>query len=187
MTRIEPISISYTSIRDTPNDLGTHFPGHGAVTLDPLTLWVFSATGTPEAVGTPSGTAPASPATESGAGTVELATEAEVQAGSGGALVANVARLKAELDRRINPLTAAPTWAAPTLTSGWTNASGYQVAQYTKDAQGFVVLRGNVTGGTVGSGATILTLPAGFRPAANERFTTASSSGTATLEIQTDG
>jgi hypothetical protein len=98
-----------------------------------------------------------------------------------------VARLKAELDRRINPLSAAPTWISATLTSGWSNQSGFQVAQYTKDPSGFVVLRGVVTGGSTGSTATILTLPVGFRPAANERFATVSGAGTATLEIQTDG
>jgi hypothetical protein len=130
---------------------------------------------------------PVPDATETTPGKVELASEAEVQAGTAGVLVANVARLKDELDRRINPLTAAPTWVSATLTSGWTNAAGYQVAQYAKDSLGFVVLRGNVTGGSTGSGATILTLPTGFRPAANERFTTASAAGTATLEIQTDG
>jgi hypothetical protein len=185
-TRIEPIAIAYTSVRDTPSDLGSDYPGHIAVTLNPLTVWVFTLVGW-QAVGTPSGDAPPAPASESGAGTVELATQAEVESGAAGNLVATAARLKAELDRRINPLTAAPTWTAPTLTSGWTNAAGYQAAQYAKDAQGFVVLRGNVTGGSTGSGATILTLPAGFRPAANERFATASAAGTATIEIQTDG
>jgi hypothetical protein len=174
-------------VYDTSAELDPSEPiGQLALTLDPLTIWVFTATGY-IAVGSASGTAPPSPASETGAGTVELATEAEVEAGTAGILVATVARLKAELDRRINLLTAAPTWTAPTLTSGWTNAPGYQVAQYAKDAQGFVVLREVVTGGSTGSGATILTLPAGFRPAANERWATASAAGTATIEIQTDG
>lgn len=39
-------------------------------------------------------------ATETAKGVVELATEPEVQSGAGGVLVATVARLKAELDRR---------------------------------------------------------------------------------------
>ena len=86
-------AIAYTSIMDTPTDLGTHFPGHLTVTLDPLTLWVLSATGTWEAVGTPSGDAPPSPASEAAPGTVELATQAEVESGAAGTLVATAARL----------------------------------------------------------------------------------------------
>jgi hypothetical protein len=110
----------YIDTYATPADLDPSEPiGQVALTLDPLTLWVFTVTGY-VAVGSASGTAPASPASEAGAGTVELATEAEVQAGTAGVLVATVARLKAELDRRAAAMTPEAV-IAPTLTSGWTN------------------------------------------------------------------
>jgi hypothetical protein len=174
-------------VYDTATEMDPSEPiGQLALSLDPLVFWVFTTSGY-VAVASATGTAPPSVASEAGQGVVELASQAEVEAGAAGVLVATVARLKAELDRRINPLTAAPTWVSATLTSGWTNTAGYQVAQYAKDSLGFVVLRGNVTGGSTGSTATILTLPVGFRPAATDRFTTASGTGTATIDVQADG
>jgi hypothetical protein len=87
-------------VYDTSGELDPSEPiGQLALTLDPLTIWVFTATGY-VAVGSPSGTASPSVASESGPGTVELASQAEVEAGTAGVLVANVARLKAALDRR---------------------------------------------------------------------------------------
>jgi hypothetical protein len=163
-------AIAYTSIKDTPTDLGTHFSGHVAVTLDPLTLWVLSATGTWEAVGTPSGDAPPSPASETGAGTVELATEAEVQAGTAGLLVATAARLKAELDRR---LPAAEAWISPTLLSGWVSyGTPVEAAGYRKTPAGEVQLKGTIKNGTATTGTTIFTLPVGYRPANQRDFVT---------------
>lgn len=54
----------------------------------------------------PSPQSAASPATESVAGVVEHATEAEVQSGAAGNLVATVQRLRAELDRRTSQIGA---------------------------------------------------------------------------------
>jgi hypothetical protein len=72
-------------------------------------------------------------------------------------------------EMRIAPeqLVGAP--GEPAFGTGWKNASGgYQVAGFYKDDEGVVHLRGVVD---LGSGTTIFTLPAGFRPAATESFT----------------
>ncbi len=59
------------------------------------------------------------------------------------------------------------TWASLTLLNSWANYSsslfGRPGLQYTKDAEGFVHLRGTVTG-TAATSTVIATLPAGFRP-----------------------
>jgi hypothetical protein len=95
-------------VYDTSAELDPSEPiGQLALTLNPLTLWVFTSTGY-VAVGSPSGSSAPSPASEAGQGVVELAAEAEVQAGSAGILVATAAGLKAELDRRA-PVTATET------------------------------------------------------------------------------
>jgi hypothetical protein len=86
---------------DTPADL-PHTASLGFLTavLNPPGLYLLTSTGW-QLVATPSGSQiPPVPASESGQGIVELATEAEVQAGTAGILVATVARLKAEFDRR---------------------------------------------------------------------------------------
>lgn len=58
------------------------------------------------------------------------------------------------------------TWTAPTLLNSYVDfGTGYAIAGYMKDACGFVHLRGLVKNGT--AGATIFTLPTGFRPAYN--------------------
>ena len=58
---------------------------------------------------------------------------------------------------------AATPWIAPTFQNSWTNyGTGFNLAGYRKIGD-IVYLRGLVKGGA--SGATIFTLPAGFRPA----------------------
>jgi hypothetical protein len=187
MTRIEPISISYTSIRDTPGDLDSHHPGHIAVTLNPLTLWVFTSTGW-QAVGTPSGDAPPSPASESGAGVVELATQAEVEAGTAGILVATVARLQAELSRRLSLALTPGAWISPTLLSAWVNfGSTYDTAGYRKNALGTVELKGLVKDGSAGGNA-IFVLPVGYRPSADKMFVSIRQGiGIARIDVRTSG
>lgn len=82
-------------------------------------------------------------------------------------------------------------WRNITLNSPWANyGSGYQIAQYAKDAQGFVHLRGLVRGGAINS--AICTLPVGYRPPANEILAANTSEGNGNipvmrLNIFTDG
>lgn len=61
-----------------------------------------------------------------------------------------------------------PTWTDLTLAAGWATTSGWPRAGYTKDALGFVHLRGSATNTTaasvVGVAKLICTLPAGYRP-----------------------
>ncbi|MFE9278578.1 hypothetical protein ACQKLN_25850 [Paenibacillus glucanolyticus] len=70
----------------------------------------------------------------------------------------------------------APGWITPTLLNGWipysdgVNYYGYPSAQYTKDSQGFVYLRGLVKKGSPSS--FIFYLPEGYRPKQNITFVT---------------
>jgi hypothetical protein len=67
-----------------------------------------------------------------------------------------------------NPTIAAPVWTALPYATNWADVSGGQAAQYTKDALGFVVVRGlSARSAAWASGETIATLPVGFRPGAN--------------------
>lgn len=67
--------------------------------------------------------------------------------------------------------------------NSWSNYGfGYVAAAYLLDSFGFVHLRGNVKGGSIG-GATIFTLPVGFRPTGSEFLTVASGSGTGTYTL----
>jgi hypothetical protein len=53
----------------------------------------------------------------------------------------------------------------PTFQNGWHNfGSPWSTAAFAKDSAGFVHLKGTVDGGTFGLGATIFTLPVGYRP-----------------------
>ncbi len=57
-------------------------------------------------------------------------------------------------------------WIAATLENSWVNyGSGKAAASYTRDPLGIVRLRGAIKNGTTTAGTTILTLPAGYRPA----------------------
>jgi hypothetical protein len=86
----------------TPADLPAqpYHEGWLEVGLQPPSLYIYTSSGGHQLVGSATPTTPATPASEGGQGVVELATEAEVQAGTAGVLVATVARLKDELDRR---------------------------------------------------------------------------------------
>jgi len=63
------------------------------------------------------------------------------------------------------------TWANLTLTSPWVSGAGNSVVGYRKVGD-FVVLRGRPekTAAAFSAGATIGTLPAGYRPVANVNF-----------------
>lgn len=75
---------------------------------------------------------------------------------------------------------------APTLLNGWLDyGSAFQTAGYYKDGLGIVHLTGVVKSGT--AGATIFTLPSGYRPAANQQQPAAASGGYATCRINSDG
>lgn len=57
-------------------------------------------------------------------------------------------------------------WIAPTLLNSWVNyGNPYTPVGYMKDAMGFVHIKGFVKSGA--SGASVFTLPAGYRPAVN--------------------
>lgn len=89
----------------------------------------------------------------------------------------------AEVNANFGELTAALpayntcniAWIAPTLTSSWANYhADYNSAGYWKDALGFVHLKGLLNLGTIG--ASMFTLPTGYRPAKRELFIAATSS-----------
>lgn len=106
-------------------------------------------------------------ASETERGAVEHATEAEIQAGTVGNLVATVARLKAELDRREE----LPAATIPTLTNGWVAHGGALLGPgYYKDRRGFVFLEGSIKDGGVGGGTGPFTLPGGYRPPGDVYF-----------------
>ncbi len=77
-------------------------------------------------------------------------------------------------------------WASPTLTNSWVNYGGSEpTAQYYKDPQGVVYLKGLIKSGTIGSAA--FTLPAGYRPSENRNFGVASNSAFGYLSVGASG
>ncbi|MPY20046.1 hypothetical protein [Paenibacillus glucanolyticus] len=65
----------------------------------------------------------------------------------------------------------APTvWITPTLLNGWVNmGSGTSAVAYTKDASGFVHLKGRIKSGTMGWNPVFI-LPVGYRPKEVQSF-----------------
>jgi hypothetical protein len=81
-----------------------------------------------------------------------------------------------------------PTWTAATLENSWVNfGSGYTEAAYYKDAYGFVHLHGTIKNGTTTDGTTILTLPAGFRPAMHCNFLASNNGNVASIVVTSTG
>ncbi len=77
-------------------------------------------------------------------------------------------------------------WIAPSFTNSWVNyGAGYNDCGYRKDEMGWVHLRGLVKNGT--DGASIFTLPAGYRPQARELLVGASEDHYGRIDILTDG
>lgn len=57
-------------------------------------------------------------------------------------------------------------WQNLTLQSGWSNlGGGYRTAQYYKDKEGVVHVKGIITGGSTPFNSVLFNLPAGYRPA----------------------
>ena len=113
------------------------------------------------------GTAAASPAAPSVPTGGQKLAEISVAAGATTIVAANIA------DRRKNLRTEA--WITPTLINGWTVINDNYI-KYMKDADGFVHIRGEVTGG---SAITVFTLPSGYRPWTRTMFVKPASVGTA--------
>lgn len=92
------------------------------------------------------------------------------------------------------PAAAIPTntaWITPTYNSGWGDyGAGWGGARYIKMPDGTVRFKGlikNVSGGTSSTGATMFTLPAGYRPLETLRFVVNTSAGTVQLDINITG
>lgn len=155
---------------------GTTYADQGWVlaTNDPITLGTTALSFT-QFTGAGAGTPDA---TESTPGKVQLATEAQVQAGTPGLFVASVARLAAEITRRLTPEAWHVIGAAgePAFQNGWLNFGGtFDTAGYRKDPLGRVHLKGKIKSGT--GNTTIFTLPAGYQPAAGKIFSVVTASG----------
>lgn len=74
-------------------------------------------------------------------------------------------------------------WTTLTLTSPWTNTAG--TAAYTKSAEGIVMVRGLVGGGSASS--AIATLPSGYRPGQDTAFSSLTTSASSILTVSTAG
>jgi hypothetical protein len=78
------------------------------------------------------------------------------------------------------------TWQNLTLVNSWANlGAGFQTAQFLL-CGGLVTLRGSVAGGATGS-SVIATLPAGFRPAAINMFSTMGVGGASRVDVNPNG
>lgn len=67
-------------------------------------------------------------------------------------------------------LPATTAWTGPTFQNGWSNFLGGNLSAAYHKIGNRVELRGLVTGGTVGGGTPIFTLPTGFRPTAQANY-----------------
>lgn len=76
--------------------------------------------------------------------------------------------------------------AVSAFQNSWANfGAGPNVAGYTKDALGWVHLRGAIASGTIGTSA--FTLPAGYRPNAKYAFATLSNGAFGAVVVDVDG
>lgn len=93
----------------------------------------------------------------------------------------------AEINANFASLTTGDTsWVAPTFTNNWVNYdSTYNQCGYYKDSLGWVHLRGLVKNGT--DGASIFTLPVGYRPQYRELLAGASEEHYGRIDVPTDG
>lgn len=87
----------------------------------------------------------------------------------------------------LKKLSAPEPWQTPTFENSWVNfAGGFAAAGYWKDAEGVVHLRGVVKSGTVG--ATIFTLPLGYRPLDRHMFAAMTDTNTiGRVDVVADG
>lgn len=78
-------------------------------------------------------------------------------------------------------------WVTPALGSSWVNyANGWSTVGYMKDSLGFVQFKGLMQNGQSG-GATVFTLPVGYRPLATIMFIVPAASGAARIDVNTNG
>ncbi len=89
------------------------------------------------------------------------------------------------------PNDAGTVWTAvPALQNSWANVAGFQAAQYSRNTEGRVFLRGQIDTGTKTAGTPLFTLPVGHRPVAKETFVVASdvaAGAVATITVDTTG
>lgn len=80
-------------------------------------------------------------------------------------------------------------WVTPTLVNSWIafDTVNWNTAQYMKDAQGFVHLRGMVKNGTISTTLPMFTLPAGYLPPKAQAFAVISNNLIGRCTIQADG
>jgi len=79
-----------------------------------------------------------------------------------------------------------PAWIAPTLLNGWTyHGAPWTPPGYRKYPNGLVHIKGLVAGGT--DGATIFTLPVGYRPAHNVLVSSTGGNQASRLNVDTAG
>ena len=78
-------------------------------------------------------------------------------------------------------------WTAPSLINSWVNEGGsMETAGYFKDSLGIVHIKGSIKTGTLATVAFVL--PAGYRPAAKQRFGGASATGVVTrIDVDSSG
>ena len=92
-------------------------------------------------------------------------------------------------------IAAQQAWQNASYGTGWVNfdvggANLYGGIQYMKDTLGFVHIRGlakNTGGSTLGLGATVFTLPSGYRPYENTRIAVVNNDNWGQIEIKADG
>lgn len=78
-------------------------------------------------------------------------------------------------------------WIALALSGGWAvSGPPYPDPSFRKDGDGWVTLRGVVTGGSL-SPTVMATLPVGYRPAASQRFTITTGTTSGNLLVQAGG
>ena len=133
-------------------------------------------------------------------GTVTAASPLTVKLGGGATAIANVKALEsyspvvndivscfsfASYLLVLGAMGVTVVWIAPTLLNTWANVgAGFATAGYYKDACGIVHLRGLVTGGTA---STIVTLPAGYRPALIEDYAQSQNSLFSQMRVHSNG
>lgn len=85
--------------------------------------------------------------------------------------------------------TSPGNFMALTLQNSWIprTSTGAASPGYAKYADGLVMLRGSIAGGTATNGTVIATLPAGYRPDATEIFPIQNNGSEARLDVYTDG
>jgi len=108
--------------------------------------------------------------------TSDIQTELMVIQGNGNVgigIVAPTEKLEVNGNIKLSGSIIQEAWQNATLVNNWTNfGSGYATAQYYKDKEGIIHIKGVVQGGGLNLAATaIFNLPAGYRPSENRIMT----------------